>query len=404
MNSKRLGATISMLRKKSGMTQEKLALKLNVSNKTISRWESGKGYPEITLLPSLASVFGVTVDHLLSGERRGITVAGNLLVDLVKNVESYPNVGMLATVTEVKRGIGGCAANTAVDLAKMDIRLPISVIGKVGGDENGRFVLSSMARYGINCDGVTVSDKSITSFSDVISQPNGERTFFHARGANAEFCPKDIDVPVLGCSILHIGYILLLDAFDAPDPEYGTVMARFLKGVQAHGIKTSVDVVSSNNADYKRKIIPALKYCDYIIINELEAAELTSLKPYSPSGELNIANIKATMEYIARQGVRSKVVVHCKRAGFALDVPTGTFTAVPSLDIPVSIIKGSVGAGDAFCAGCLYALYNGYDDKKMLEYASSVAAISLTSENSTDGVVSKSEIEGFALRFRRKTL
>ena len=404
MDAEKLGASIAALRKKCHLTQERLAEKCNVSNKTVSRWESGLGYPEITQLPVLAAIFGVTVDHLLNGERRGIAVAGNLLVDAVKSVESYPEIGMLATITDVQMGIGGCAANTSVDLAKMDKRLPVSVIGKLGDDENGRFVLSTMARYGINCDRVTVSDKSITSFSDVISQPNGERTFFHARGANAEFCPNDIDVPVLGCSILHIGYILLLDAFDAPDPEYGTVMARFLKGVQAHGIKTSIDVVSSNTADYKSKIIPALKYCDYAILNEVEASQLTGYSPYKKDGRLNVESIRATMEYMADQGVHSKVVVHCKSAGFALDVPTGTFTAVPSLDIPSDIIKGSVGAGDAFCAGCLYALYNGYDDKKMLEYASSVAAISLTSENSTDGVVSKSEIEGFALRFRRKTL
>lgn len=404
MNSKKLGTTISHLRKKCGLTQERLAQKLNISNKTISRWESGGGYPEITQLPALASVFGVTVDYLLNGERKGITVAGNLLVDRVNSVESYPEIGMLATITDIKQAIGGCAANTAVDLAKMDRRLPISVIGKVGDDENGRFVLATISRYGINCDCVTVSNKNPTSFSDVVSQPSGERTFFHARGANAEFSPKDISLHSLGCSILHIGYILLLDAFDAPDPEYGTVMARFLKSAQSYGIKTSVDVVSSNTADYKDKIIPALKYCDYIILNEIEASELTGLAPYDADGALNIKNIHATMEFMARQGVSEKVVVHCKRAGFALDVPSGKFTVVPSLDIPKHVIKGSVGAGDAFCAGCLYGLYHGYDDKKMLEYASSVAAISLTSENSTDGVLSKAEIEAFASQYGRKTL
>ena len=404
MDAKSLGLTIAAFRKKCGLTQDKLAKKLNISNKTVSRWESGLGYPEITQLPVLATVFGITVDHLLNGERKGITVAGNLLVDAVKSVEVYPECGMLASITNVKKAVGGCAGNTGIDLAKLDKSLPVSVIGKIGDDESGRFVLSSISRYGINCDNVTVSDSSFTSFSDVISQPDGERTFFHARGANAEFCPGDINISSLGCSIFHIGYILLLDEFDKLDTQYGTVMARFLHQVQQKGIKTSIDVVSNSTADYKQKIIPALKYCDYVIINEIEASRLTDLEPYGINGRLNLNNIRLTMEYMARQGVRSKVVVHCKTAGFALDVPTGQFTVIPSLDLPKSIIKGSVGAGDAFCAGCLYALYNNFSDKRMLEFASSVAAISLTSESATDAIVQKSEIEAFALKYGRKKL
>ena len=203
---------------------------------------------------------------------------------------------------------------------------------------------------------------------------------------------------------MHIGYILLLDRFDMPDQEYGTVMARFLSRVRQLGIKTSVDVVSSNIADYKSKIIPVLKYCDYIIINEIEASKLTDLAPYNQDGSINVDNIRATMEYMAQQGVHGKVVVHCKKAGFALDVPSGVFTSVASLDIPPQVIKGSVGAGDAFCAGTLYGIYNGYDKKHMLEFASSVAAISITSENATDGVLSKNDIEAFALKYRRKRL
>jgi len=66
MNSKLFGEKISSLRKAKGLTQAQLAEILNVSNKTISRWETGEGYPEITLLVPLAKTLGVTVDALLS--------------------------------------------------------------------------------------------------------------------------------------------------------------------------------------------------------------------------------------------------------------------------------------------------------------------------------------------------
>ena len=393
MDAKSIGNTIAELRKKQGLTQLQLAEKLNVSDKAVSRWENGIGYPEITQLPALASVFGVAVDYLMTGNRKGITIAGNILTDIVKRIDCYPKVGMLANVTDISQAVGGCAPNTAIDLAKIDSSLPVSVIGKIGDDEYGRFVVSQMSRYGIDCGRISVSPDKPTSFSDVMSQPSGERTFFHARGSNADFCPDDIDISGITSEILHIGYILLLDSFDKEDSEYGTVMARFLHDVQEKGIKTSIDVVSDSTADYKAKILPALKYCDYAIMNEIESSMLFDIEPYNSDGSLNIDNIKKTMSAMAECGVREKVIIHCKKAGFCYDVPSGSFTVVPSVNIPKSAIKGSVGAGDAFCAGSLYGIYNKYDDKRILEFAAASAACNLFAENSVDGMRNRSEIE-----------
>lgn len=66
MNSKDFGKKVAVLRKEKGLTQSELAQKLNVSNKAVSRWETGEGFPEITILPSLAKELGVTVDDLLN--------------------------------------------------------------------------------------------------------------------------------------------------------------------------------------------------------------------------------------------------------------------------------------------------------------------------------------------------
>ncbi len=61
------GKTIRALREKSGITQAALAEKLSVSDKAVSKWETGKGYPDITLLDPLAKAFGVSAAELLSG-------------------------------------------------------------------------------------------------------------------------------------------------------------------------------------------------------------------------------------------------------------------------------------------------------------------------------------------------
>lgn len=404
MDAKAVGQNIAMLRKKNGLTQSALAEKLNVSNKTVSKWENGQGYPDISLLPAIANFFNVTIDYLMLGEKKGITIAGNMLVDVVKNIDVYPQCGMLSYISALSRAVGGCAPNTAINLTKIDRSIPVSVAGRLGKDENGRYVLSQMQMQGINTDKVVFAKETETSFSDVMSMPSGERTFFHSKGANAEFSPADIDIKTLSCKLLHIGYILLLDRFDEKDKVYGTVMARFLHDVQEVGIKTSVDVVSSSDADYGSKIIPALKYCNYAIMNEIESCQIYNLSARCTDGSLDKANIRAAMQNMAKDGVKDKIIVHSKEQSMILDVASGEFTEVASLEIPKEEIKGSVGAGDAFCSGCLYGLYTGLSDKQILEFASAAAACNLFSANAVDGMKSKSEILNMENKYRRQSL
>ena len=404
MDAKTIGSAIAKLRKTSGMTQQTLAQKLDVSDKAISKWENGQGYPDITIIPKIASLFGVTIDRLMLGEKKGITIAGTMLADIVKNIDVYPKVGMLSKMSNISLAVGGCVPNTAINLSKIDRSIPISVIGKVGADEYGRYILAQLQQNSIDTKAVTVTGAVPTSFTDVMSMPSGERTFFHMKGANAEFSPHDIDIDSLNCDMLHIGYILLLDKFDEDDEQYGTVMARFLKSVQEKGIKTSIDVVSDSTADYQKKIVPALKYCNYAIMNELESTGTWGLNAYNKNETLNIENVKIAMLNMAKAGVRDKVIVHSKAVSLILDVKTEEFTIVPSLKIPSEEIKGSVGAGDSFCAGCLHGLYNDFSDRQLLEFASAAAACNLFEANSVDGMKSKAEILHIAEKYGRVPL
>lgn len=68
MNSYVTGMTIKMLREKQGITQATLGARLHVSSKTISKWETAKGLPDISLLQPLAETFGVSVIELMNGE------------------------------------------------------------------------------------------------------------------------------------------------------------------------------------------------------------------------------------------------------------------------------------------------------------------------------------------------
>ena len=68
MDTTKTGSYLAALRKDAGMTQQETADRLGVSNKTISKWESGGGFPDIAILPALAELYGVTADDILAGE------------------------------------------------------------------------------------------------------------------------------------------------------------------------------------------------------------------------------------------------------------------------------------------------------------------------------------------------
>lgn len=404
MNTENFGKIISKLRKKAGLTQAELATRLNVTDKAISKWENGGGFPEITQIPVLSNIFGVSADYILKGNPQGIAIAGNILVDSINIIEKYPEKTMLTNVLSQSSAVGGCVCNTIIDIARIDPDIFLTAIGKIGNDDNGRFVTEQMQKYGIDTSKIVVTDTCPTSNTAVMSEvETGERTFFYAAGANSEFGIDDIDLDSLDCKIFHAGYIMLLEMLDAEDEEYGTKMARLLSEVQKRGIKTSVDVVSAESTKFAEKIIPTLKYCDYAIMNEIESCSVTGLSPRNEDGSLNIENIKSTMKTLMSYGIRDKLIIHASEAGFMLD-SDGKFTIVGSLCLPEGYIKGSVGAGDAYAAGCLYGIYQGYEGEKLLEFASGSAAASLSKSDSISGMKPKRDIENLIKTYPRKQI
>lgn len=106
MISQDIGKFISALRKEKGMTQAVLAEKLNISNRTISKWENGDGLPDISILPELAENLGVSVDELLAGKKSDKKVA-DIKVTEVANKDNLDNMFSVAYVISLFIGIFG---------------------------------------------------------------------------------------------------------------------------------------------------------------------------------------------------------------------------------------------------------------------------------------------------------
>ncbi len=134
-------------------------------------------------------------------------VAGNSLTDVIKRIEQYPEKGMLAKITEVVPGVGGCVPNTAISLKTLaPWELDVSALSRIGKDENGEFILKTLSRHGVRTDKMRIDPVLPISFTDVMTLPNVERTFFCAAAANAAFGEEDIAADALECDLFHIGY------------------------------------------------------------------------------------------------------------------------------------------------------------------------------------------------------
>lgn len=316
-----------------------------------------------------------------------ITVAGNLIVDKIKLIDAYPAPTMLCTISELSQGIGGCAANTSAALRLLSPDFPVSCIGLTGQDPDGRWLKEVLAGFGVDVTGIRQESDTTTSFTDVFTvKATGERTFFHNRGANSRFDLCHVDLDALDCSIFHAGYALLLDALDGRDETYGTRMARLLAEVGRRNIKTSLDLVSETGSRFQRIVTPSLSYCDYLIINETEAGQLTGLSPRRRDNSLDAAALKSICETLFGKGVRECVIIHAPEASCAMR-KDGSFQLLGSLILPAGFIKGSVGAGDTFCAASLLCLAEERDLLYTLRAASCAAACNLTAANSTDGLI-----------------
>lgn len=110
MNTEKIGAYLASLRKGQNMTQQEAAERLGVSNKTVSKWESGAGLPDIGALPAIAALYGVTADDILAGEtrsRQGV-VNGEVTAYLERRGELRYRIGygvsVLATMASVVLG------------------------------------------------------------------------------------------------------------------------------------------------------------------------------------------------------------------------------------------------------------------------------------------------------------
>jgi sugar/nucleoside kinase (ribokinase family) len=342
-------------------------------------------------------------DHSMSKQRvntrRGLLAGGNWLVDCVKVIDAYPPPEQLAYILRRMTGTGGAPYNVLIDLARCGAPFPLYAAGLVGRDADGREIRENCRRHGIDTRRLRTTPRAPTSSTDVMTElGSGRRTFFHDRGANAFWKGEDLDFERLPARIFHYGYLLLLDELDRPDARFGTKAARLLAAAQAAGMKTSVDTATVPGGRYAEIVWPALPHADYCFCNEIEAGGIAGIRVRTRRACLDRDALRQAAAALMRKGVRELVVIHCPE-GALVRTRAGAEWWQSALKVPAGYLAGTAGAGDAFCAGMLFGLHEGWDLRRSLRAATCLAGASLAHPTTTGGVKSLRHALGLARKF-----
>jgi sugar/nucleoside kinase (ribokinase family) len=306
--------------------------------------------------------------------QKPIVCLGILVADVVgRPLKAVPSPGRLVLVDEMGLHTGGCAVNAASALAKLG--LPVEVIGKVGADPFGDFVITTMQVRGIGTQGVRRDRQAGTSATMVMVDPDGERRFVHYIGANANLKLEDIDMSmVVEASILHVGGSLVLPGMD------GQPTAELLRQAQAAGVTTFLDTVWDDTGRWMELLEPSLPYIDYFIPNLPEAQAIIGLQePH------DVASV------LVDRGVGT-VALKMGADGCLVMTRDGETIRLPAFDVEV---VDATGAGDAFAAGFITGVWHGWTMEKTAQFATAVGALCVTGVGASGGVRSLPETIDF---------
>ncbi len=293
-----------------------------------------------------------------------VVCVGILVADIVgQPIDQYPERGKLSLVPRMELHTGGCAANTGIALGKLGVRT--RVVGRVGLDGFGDFMVAELARHGIDARAVVRDPAVNTSATMVMVHSDAERSFLHYRGANAELTDADVPPAVLdGARLLHVAGSLLMPRFD------GEPTARVLAAARRRGLVTCLDTCWDAQGRWMSVLAPCLPHLDHLVPSIEEARQLTGKhEPDEVARVLLDAGVKTVVLKMGEQGcyVRSA---------------DGAF-ALPAL--PVDAVD-ALGAGDAFAAGYIAGLVHGWDLERAARLATAVGATCVTALGATTGV------------------
>ena len=284
---------------------------------------------------------------------------------IVSPVDSVPTPGTLRAVKSITMHVGGCAANAAIDLAKLGV--PVTLCCKLGKDSFGSFVYQTVSDAGVDGSGIVFDDKASTTVSVVCVSSTGERSFLYDPGSTALFTAGDIsDRLIMESDIVFVAGAMLLSAFD------GQPCASLMKKAREYGKYTVMDTAWDFEDVWLPKMIDALPELDLFMPSLEEAAKLTcETEPNKIADRLFTLGCRNVIIKLGKEG--------------ALICPAGqerrilpTYRSIKPVD--------TTGAGDSFCAGFLAGLIQGWDYYSSAAFANAVGTHCVMAVGASTGI------------------
>jgi sugar/nucleoside kinase (ribokinase family) len=302
-----------------------------------------------------------------------VVCLGILVADVIaRPVDDLPARGTLALVEEIALRSGGCALNTASALARLGLRA--GVVGKVGTEPLGDFLLGLLDERGVDRRGVIADPAAPTSATVVLVDEAGERTFLHLPGANGRVGADELDRDVLFSGrALHLAGALVMPRLD------GEPTAAILAEAKERGLVTSLDTVWDATGSWER-IVPSLPYVDIFAPNLAEGQAISGRRePEAVAAWRRERGVGAVALKLGADGC------YASGEGFEGRLPA----------VPVQAVDGT-GSGDAFVAGLLYGTLARWPLERSARLANAVGALATTAVGAVEGVPSLDDALAFA--------
>jgi sugar/nucleoside kinase (ribokinase family) len=301
----------------------------------------------------------------------GILCSGSLVYDtLVRPVED-PAWGTTTFVETIEYHPGGNGANTSLALATLGT--PVQLLGAVGNDAPGSFVLGRLAEAGVDITRVCRSTAP-TATSIVIVNGAGDRRFLHHLGASRQAFSHPPDFTTIrGITHYHLASLFVLPKLRPQAPD-------ILKRARAAGFTTSLDLNWDPEGRWMLDLAPCLPHLDILFVNEDESCMCTGTR-----------DPKEAARTLLSTGLRT-AVLKLGNKGCAVYTQEREHLC-PAFKVET---KDTTGAGDCFAAGFLAATLRQADLPEAGQFGNAVAALTVQHVGATTGLKRYNEVKSWA--------
>lgn len=320
--------------------------------------------------------------------RKGVLSVGTTTVDYTKKIDHLPELESLVIIDEMTRSTGGPGLNIAFNLRQLDPELPVEMIGCLGQDSDGQFILDQSAQYGIDNSRMQISPSKSSGYADALTlNSNGKRTFLFHPGSNEDLDLAAIDLSQSRARIIHLGALGLHRLADSPTGSEPSQWVELLKRAGSLGIESNMEMVHLDPMRTRELVIPCLPHLTSLIINESEAGALLgiSAKVEGVDAPLDWEFLESMAIALMSLGVAKIAVIHTPAGAVAAN-SSGVTWRQGSVKVPDAEIKGTTGAGDAFAAGVLYGLHQNWEIGRCLLLGVATASQNIQSHLTSIGV------------------